>query len=207
MKKTISLIAVIIMMLLSLTACKHEVESISISKTSLNMEPGNNVTLEVTILPDNADDKNVTWTSTDYTVANVVNGTVYAIADGKAQITATTANGKAVTCSVQVETPSAYSQLSEIEKELLGFIENNLDYFKNPTSVSVVKANKISYYDELAFYITLKAQNSFGAEIPSTFIISKDKFFEYDWNFDHNPDIDLAKLNAALKEHITERGW
>ena len=51
--------------------------------------------------PDNADDKTVTWSSSNEAVATVVNGLVTAVAEGTAVITAS-AGGKSASCTVTV---------------------------------------------------------------------------------------------------------
>ena len=51
--------------------------------------------------PDNADDKTVTWETSDAAVAIVDNGVVIAVAPGTATITAT-AGGKQATCNITV---------------------------------------------------------------------------------------------------------
>ena len=84
---------------------KQYVTSISLNKTSLSLEIGDEVTLSVTILPDNANDKSYTWSSSDSAIASVDNsGKVTAKAKGKATIKTTANDGSGVnaTCSVVV---------------------------------------------------------------------------------------------------------
>lgn len=52
------------------------------------MQVGEAVTLKATVLPDNTDDKIITWTSSKTDVATVNDGTVSAVAAGKTVITA-----------------------------------------------------------------------------------------------------------------------
>ena len=82
------------------------VTSISLDKTSLSLEIGEEVTLSVTsILPDNANDKSYNWSSSDSAIASVDNsGKVTAKAKGKATIKATANDGSGVfvSCSVEV---------------------------------------------------------------------------------------------------------
>ena len=59
--------------------------------------------MTATVSPDNASNKNVTWTSSNSEVAKVKNGKVTALKAGTAIITATTEDGgKTATCEVKV---------------------------------------------------------------------------------------------------------
>ena len=82
-----------------------EATSVSLNKTSLTLEIGESETLAATVLPSNATDKSVTWTSSAQSVATVASGKITAIGSGTATITATTSNGKKATCSVTVNEP------------------------------------------------------------------------------------------------------
>jgi uncharacterized protein YjdB len=67
------------------------VDSVSIDKASNECFIGDEFTLTVTILPANAEDKTVTWTSSDNTKATVDKNTgkVKALAEGDVTITVT----------------------------------------------------------------------------------------------------------------------
>ena len=84
------------------------VSSITLDKTSLSLEVGDEATIFVTsILPDNANDKSYTWSSSDTSVASVdQNGKVIAVSNGDAVISATAndGSGKKATCTVTVTT-------------------------------------------------------------------------------------------------------
>ena len=82
------------------------VTSVTVSSKTLNLEVGQTLTLTATVTPDNATDKTVTWTSSNDKVATVVDGTVAAVGEGTATITATAANGKKDTCKVTVKVPA-----------------------------------------------------------------------------------------------------
>lgn len=82
------------------------VTSVTVSSKTLNLEVGQTRTLTATVTPDNATDKTVTWTSSNDKVATVVDGTVAAVGEGAATITATAANGKKDTCKVTVKVPA-----------------------------------------------------------------------------------------------------
>ena len=88
----------------SVTTDVVHVESVSLDKTELQLAVGENATLSAAITPENATDKNVTWSSDDAAVATVdENGLVTAHGIGTTTITATTADGgKTATCAVTV---------------------------------------------------------------------------------------------------------
>ena len=67
------------------------VTGIALNKASLPLTEGEEFTLEATVTPDNATNKDVTWTSDNEAVATVsAEGVVKAIKAGTANITATT---------------------------------------------------------------------------------------------------------------------
>ena len=66
------------------------------------------MTLIPTVLPAEATDKSVTWSSSNEAVATVTDGVVTAVAAGTATITVTTTDGaKTATCAVTVAAPAA----------------------------------------------------------------------------------------------------
>lgn len=79
-----------------------EIESISVEPTSTEMLIGDNLTLTVTVLPENAEVENISYTSDDTSIATVdENGTVTATGSGRTSIFVESANVKD-TCVVQV---------------------------------------------------------------------------------------------------------
>ena len=87
------------------------VKSVELNQTKATLIEGDTLTLTATVNPDNADEKTVTWKSSNTDVAIVENGVVIAIAPGTATITAT-AGSKTATCEVTVE--ERYIPVSEI---------------------------------------------------------------------------------------------
>jgi len=82
------------------------VSDILISQSAASLDIGDTLRLSVSILPSNADNQAVTWTSSNDTVATVCeNGIVVARAGGTANITATSADGsnRNVVCVVTVD--------------------------------------------------------------------------------------------------------
>ena len=82
------------------------VTSVSLNKPSTQITKGETETLTATVLPENATNKGIIWSSSNTGVATVSNGTVTAVAAGSATITATSAadSTKKATCTVTVTT-------------------------------------------------------------------------------------------------------
>lgn len=78
----------------SITVAAIAVSSVAVSPTSSSLYAGNTQQLSATILPANATNKNVTWSSNNTAVATVnSSGLVTAVSAGTATITATTQDG------------------------------------------------------------------------------------------------------------------
>ena len=106
-------------LLIGMVACKSEttppddggtdpepvkVESVSLDEETLSLLVGEIATLTETVLPADAEDKDVTWETSDETVATVEGGLVTAIAPGEATITVITVDGeKEDECVVTVD--------------------------------------------------------------------------------------------------------
>ncbi|MBQ6497958.1 MAG: Ig-like domain-containing protein [Bacilli bacterium] len=89
----------------TVTVLSSEVQAtgITLNKTTLTLEEGDIETLVATVIPANATNKTVTWTSNDPSIASVdSNGLVTAREDGTATIIARTNNGFTATCEVTV---------------------------------------------------------------------------------------------------------
>ena len=83
------------------------VTGVKLNTETLELFTGNTATLTATVEPENATNKNVTWSSDKPDVATVdAAGKVTAVSEGTATITVTTADGsKQATCSVTVTRP------------------------------------------------------------------------------------------------------
>ena len=87
-----------------------KVSSITLNQTSLTLtSKGQTASLTATVNPGNAENKSITWSSSNSSVVTVsANGTITAVANGTADITATAADGSGVSakCSVTVKVPN-----------------------------------------------------------------------------------------------------
>ena len=81
-----------------------EVTDIKISENLGDIEVGENKVITATITPDNATNKNITWKSSDESIATVSSyGLIRAIKPGVVTITATSSNGKTSTVEINVK--------------------------------------------------------------------------------------------------------
>ena len=78
-----------------------EVSSVSLNTATVEMVEGETFSLVATILPKDAEYDGVIWASSNASVASVNSGTVTAIKEGSATITAS-AGGKSATCTVKI---------------------------------------------------------------------------------------------------------
>lgn len=100
---------------LGLIGVTTRVGSVRLNTTSVQLNKGNTKKLTATILPANAKNKKVTWSSSNEKVASVSsNGTVKAVSAGKAKITCKTVDGGyKATCTVTVIVPVTGIKLSQ----------------------------------------------------------------------------------------------
>nr|MCR4584572.1 Ig-like domain-containing protein [Lachnospiraceae bacterium] len=85
------------------TVAGFAVTGVSITPETLSLKVGESGTLTAAVVPENATNKNVSWTSSAPDVATVTDGVVTAVAEGETDITVTTEDGaKTATCRVTV---------------------------------------------------------------------------------------------------------
>ena len=103
-----------------------EVTGITLDKEVLALVTGESETLTATVIPDDATDPTVTWSSSDERIATVKDGVVTGVAVGLATITAT-AGDKSATCAVTVS--EAYIPVTEIslDKDKLEMTEGDTE--------------------------------------------------------------------------------
>ena len=100
-------------------------ESVTLSSAELSLKVGETETLTATVLPEDATEKTVTWSSSEAAVVSVEDGAVTALAEGEAVITAACGEVSAV-CSVTV-TP-AYAPVTAEEWEAAFSFDDRDDY-------------------------------------------------------------------------------
>lgn len=93
----------------TVTVTGVSVEGIRLDKTSASIKVGETLKLNVEIIPEDADNKNMSWASSDEAVATVEDGVVTAMSEGTSLITVTTEDGeKMAACEITVVTHNVY---------------------------------------------------------------------------------------------------
>lgn len=107
------------------------VESIILDKETAELNIGESFRISATVFPENADDKSVSWSSSDGNVASVADGLVTALAAGTAVITASSGEVSAE-CTVSVR--NAPPQVGDFYYSD-GSYSSELDESKTPIAV------------------------------------------------------------------------
>ena len=107
------------------------VTGITLNKTTVTLKPGASETITATVLPSNATNKNVTWSTSAPGVATVSGGRIIAVADGTATITAKTADGGlTANCIVTVKSDAppvpTVSNLDDAVLKVLGNVNGDV---------------------------------------------------------------------------------
>ena len=123
----------------TVAAATVPVTGVTLNKTSTSLYVGDTETLTATVEPSDATNKNVTWNTSDTSVATVNNGVVTAVSAGTATITVTTADGGFTdTCTVTV-TARTYNISAAPGR--LDFGSANVGYETAPAAQTVTITN------------------------------------------------------------------
>ena len=116
------------------------VTDIKINENVTNMEEGENKKLTTIITPDNVTDKNITWKSSDKSIATVsTTGEVTAKKYGTVDITATSTNGKTSTIKINIkESPKTENSA------IINTSSNNKNNITNTTTNSNEDSNPLA---------------------------------------------------------------
>jgi hypothetical protein len=141
------------------------VSSITLSDTSLSINTDDTYSLTATITPSNADDKTITWTSSNENVATVRDGIVTGISAGSA-IIAASAGDYSATCNVVVTKDIEVNVITTFPQEFkYYYVHYNSVYSKiNITDLSVTYKKKSSgKYGLTISYSGIKAYDEDGS--------------------------------------------
>ena len=123
---------------------KIDVTSIDLDLKNIEVNIGEKKTITAIIKPLNATNKNVTWTSSDNTIASVVNGNITGIKEGTVTITAKTSNGKTAICNVVVKTKEVSIVTKEIDIKRLEIVGYNIDFSKDKKEYNIDVLNSVN---------------------------------------------------------------
>ena len=129
-----------------------KVNSIQLSTNSLTMEIGDTTSLIATVLPSNATNKSVTWSSSNTNIATVKDGEVIAKSNGAVIITATSTSGKSASCTVVIGKPTlsiSKTEMSIIDEKTrklttslsYDILDQGVIWSSSNTSVATVDSN------------------------------------------------------------------
>ena len=155
------------------TPAPVKVSNVTVNPATVKLtSKGQNTQLSASVLPNNAENKSIVWSTSNASVATVDNnGVVTAVANGNATITAAAldGSGKYAECSVVVEIPKENNQVVELaggESKILSIW--NEDYTENidVTQVTFEYNTQLDLFSNLGYdvrtgkYIkmTIKAQ-------------------------------------------------
>ena len=129
------------------------VSSIVLNTNSISLKKGESYSLSAQVIPENATDKNIIWTSSNSDIAIVKDGLVTAVNTGEATITAASADGsKTAACAVTVYIPVSGVSLNHSQYTLakgktvslaatvspVDATNNTVTYSSSDTSVATV---------------------------------------------------------------------
>ena len=120
------------------------ITSIKMEKNTIELEKGKTYDMNVTLTPSNATSAELTWISSDDSIATVKDGKITAVASGTCMVTVRTTNGNTDTCLVKVIGDGSYNPVESIKIESTDVSLNkgtsyNLSYLVEPSdSVNLV---------------------------------------------------------------------
>lgn len=189
----------------------YQVESVKLSKSELTLTEDEEQVLIATVYPDNATNKNVTWTSTDGSVASVdSNGKVTAHKAGYTTIRVTTEDGgKTATCGVTVKAKHypvervglSHSSVQMTEGDLLTLTatvyplnatDKSVRWSSSNTTVAVVENGVVTAYKEGTAVITVSSVEN--SSISATCVVTVNpKIYNVEYVELNRYEIELAE--------------
>ena len=137
----------------TITVNPVSVTSVSLSETSATLRVGKTLTLIATVLPNNATNKNVTWSTGSSAIATVSNsGVVTGVGAGTTNITVTTADGsKTARCSVTVVASSGEEEFSISYTDLPTAYQTGSTVYTAASGVKFQAYNCANYSSKMQF--------------------------------------------------------
>ena len=161
-----------------------EVKSLILSAVKSEIYINEEIEITVEVLPADAEDKSITWTSSDNSVAIIdSNGEVYAIGEGKAIITASSNNGISSAFEITVDGSKRFMKLNIQRARQDDYnIGDEWSYEDEINGERAAKAYALAEGDQITVY---------------------SKYTESD----DNPDVGEAKKTYVVKEDDLQNGF
>jgi hypothetical protein len=169
------------------------VSSVILNITNETLVLGDYITLTATVMPLDANNHDVAWSSSDLEVATVDhNGLVTTVATGTTTITATTADGaKIATCIVTVVAQYAFNEVySNIQTAVYGDYPGGYQFWLYPT------VEEDGVFEGTNEYIRIDIPREM---MDSTFSLTEDNPYDWDWR--------VAYRNNATRMTYEGRGF
>ena len=140
-------------------------KTLKLNYTSVELYAGDKFTLKAILMPDNVETTNVTWSSSNTSVATVKQGVVTALKEGTVEITATTADGTnlSAVCKFTIKPDpdllAAYVQLNKTSVSL----------YANETTTLVATVYPVTAVNKK---VTWSSSNTSVATVSSTGVVT-----------------------------------
>lgn len=140
------------------TPAPVKVSNVTVNPATVKLtSKGQNTQLSVSVLPSNAENKSIVWSTSNASVVTVDNnGVVTAVANGNATITAAAldGSGKYAECSVAVEIPNENNQIIELagsESKKIGITKSSFSEITDFSKVAFDFKNSDTVYEICGF--------------------------------------------------------
>lgn len=131
----------------TVTSADIEPTGITLNESNVSIKAGSNTMLIASVIPSNATNKTVAWSSDSTSVATVSDGKVFGISEGTAIITAKTINGQSASCKVKV-------LADKVEPTRIILNKNNLTIEEGSTEVLTATVEPYNAKDKTVTWFT-----------------------------------------------------
>lgn len=191
----------------TVTVFENPVTGVSLSEKLIEFGIGNTATLTANVLPSNASDKSVVWSSDDDSVAEVNSeGVVTGVGLGKTTITAT-AGDRTAKCIVKVKPMNIVDATGEDVFEASG-ADGDKVKFTGTSNSALLTLNEAPSFVE--FHKDFEAINKNTATLSFHFTTGGAKTTDYIWKLGHEYNTELKFLDTngnkifdIIEQHLT----
>lgn len=201
-----------------------EVTKVTVNPTSKQMTVGETATITAAVVPANATNKTITWSTNNNAVATVANGKVTAKAAGTAVITAKSNNGKSASCTVTVVPATVEVTSVSLDKATAVLYANDtltlkatvapanatnktITWSSSNKNIADVKGGEVTPVSEGTAVITAKSNNGKSASCTVTVVTRENALetteHEYIYTLNKGAENYLATYNNGTTYAVT----